>query len=359
MRLRAGALKPLVVLGLVLGLWQPQRAGACTTFCIRDGAEVVFGKNYDWNIGHGLVIVNKRNTAKTALLDNQDTPARWTSRYGSVTFNQFGREAPSGGVNEAGLAIELMWLNEARYPAADDRPAVGVLGWIQYQLDSHATVQQVLASGASLRISGSVPLHYLACDRSGECAAIEFLDGRLVAHSGAQLPARALANDPYRRSLEYLQRHHGSALAPGQDRSSLNRFAIAAQSVEAYRPAPGRSAVDYGFDVLERVAQGAYTQWSIVYDLQRPRVYFRTLQNRNVRSVDLTRLDFDCSSPVRVLDLDFDATGDVTDRFADYTAERNRDLIGRSFAGVDFLASVPAGALDAIARQPDSAMCQD
>jgi choloylglycine hydrolase len=26
----------------------------------------------------------------------------WTSRYGSITFNQYGREFPSGGINEKG-----------------------------------------------------------------------------------------------------------------------------------------------------------------------------------------------------------------------------------------------------------------
>ena len=40
----------------------------------------------------------------------------WTSKFGNVTFNQYGKEFPTGGMNENGLVIELMWLNEARYP---------------------------------------------------------------------------------------------------------------------------------------------------------------------------------------------------------------------------------------------------
>jgi penicillin V acylase-like amidase (Ntn superfamily) len=31
-----------------------------------------------------------------------------------VTFNQYGRNFPSGGMNEAGLVIELMWLEGSR-----------------------------------------------------------------------------------------------------------------------------------------------------------------------------------------------------------------------------------------------------
>ena len=36
------------------------------------------------------------------------TPASWVSKYGSVTFNQYGRELPTGGMNEAGLVVETI-----------------------------------------------------------------------------------------------------------------------------------------------------------------------------------------------------------------------------------------------------------
>ena len=83
-------------------------AYACTTFCIDDGEKLVFGRNYDWGIGVGLVMVNKRGLSKTALLFSPtEVPARWVSKYGSVTFNQYGREFPTGGINEKGLVPEL------------------------------------------------------------------------------------------------------------------------------------------------------------------------------------------------------------------------------------------------------------
>ena len=54
-------------------------AGACSTFCIRDdGRPVVFGKNYDWDIGNGYLIVNRRGVERTALVSEGETPARWT-----------------------------------------------------------------------------------------------------------------------------------------------------------------------------------------------------------------------------------------------------------------------------------------
>ena len=60
----------------------------------------------------------------------------WVSQYGSITFNQYGKEFPTGGMNEKGLVVELMWLDGTIYPQPDERPAIGVLQWIQYQLDN-------------------------------------------------------------------------------------------------------------------------------------------------------------------------------------------------------------------------------
>src|SRR5918999_3447069 len=137
-KLMTGILAALVLLCLSFN-----QAFACTTFCLKKNGEVLFGKNYDWMVGEGLVFVNKRGVAKVSNAEDRTNPAKWVSKYGSVTFNQYGRENPSGGMNEAGLVIELMWLDETQYPAQDSRPALDVLEWIQYQLDTSANVAEV------------------------------------------------------------------------------------------------------------------------------------------------------------------------------------------------------------------------
>ncbi len=43
----------------------------------------------------------------------------WTAVYGSISFNQYGKEFPTGGMNEKGLVVELMWLDETKFPAQD------------------------------------------------------------------------------------------------------------------------------------------------------------------------------------------------------------------------------------------------
>ncbi|HEY7216086.1 MAG TPA: hypothetical protein VIC28_15795 [Thermoanaerobaculia bacterium] len=344
---------PLAVATLLLQPLPP--AGACTTFCLKRGPRAVFGKNYDWSVGDGLVMVNKRGVAKAAALPPQEKPAAWVSRYGSVTFNQYGREFPNGGMNEAGLAVELMWLDETVYPAADGRPALGCLEWIQYQLDNYATAAEVARNAGRLRVSSDAKVHYLACDRSGGCASVEFIGGRPVVHTGASLPARALTNHTYEDSLRFRERTRGDAKAR-QGMGSLQRFARASARVEDYS-ARGGDPVRYAFDTLDNVAQGDYTRWSIVYDLSAGRVYWRTRENRRVRSVSLNAFDFSCTVPVKLLDIAKGA-GDVAPLFADYTPAANRRLVTSSVRQTEFLAHTPEEEIAEVARHPETTSCR-
>ena len=336
------------------GLIAAPALDACTTFCLREGGPV-FGKNYDWNVGGGLLVVNKRGMAKTAMASPGRRPASWVSRYGSVTFNQYGREFPNGGMNEAGLVVELMWLDGTRYPAPDKRPALGCMEWIQYQLDRFDRVEDVIRHAEEVRIDAQAPLHYLVCDRTGACATIEYLEGKLVPHTGRSLPVPALANNTYAESLRFLEATSASQIPEG--RGSLERFARASTLMKSYQPKNGKTPVEHAFDILDSVAQGSYTQWSIVYDLRAKRVHYRTRVNRQVRRVDLADFDFACGTPVRTLDIDTGA-GNMSRQFVPYRLEANRRLIDRSFQETDFLADIPSAERAAQAAHPDSASCR-
>lgn len=348
----------LAVLALLVLLSLPGDAViACTTFCLREGGHVVFGRNYDFEIGDGHVMVNKRGVSKRSVLPAGDRPAAWTSRHGSVTFNQYGRDFPTGGVNEKGLVVELMWLDETRYPAADGRPAVGVLEWIQHQLDRHATVAEVLAHVEEIRISGRVPLHYLVSDPTGASAAIEFLDGRLVARHGDALPVAVLTNHTYEASLDRLGRHEGFGgdQATPRGRSSLDRFVRAATL--ARQPSTGETTVARAFRILKEVANGDRTRWSIVYDLTDRVVRFRTSRSPRVRSLSLDAFDYGCDRPVMILDIEAELEGDVSASFAEYTPERNMALVAGSYGKVSFLSRTPRSVIERYARHPDTSTC--
>lgn len=337
-----------------------REARACSTFVMRDGRRIVYGRNFDFFLNGGYVMTNRRGVSKTALAGASQTPARWVSKYGSVTFNQASQEFPYGGMNEAGLVVENMTLQATKYPTPDARGALFELQWIQYQLDNHATVAEVLASDSRVRIEpDSQPLHFLVADRGGDVATIEFLGGKLVAHTGANLSVTALTNSRYDESLAYLARHQGLG---GQrpivtTPDSLDRFATIATGLR--EPAgPGESEERRAFEILEAVA-GRETVWSVVYDLTEGRVAFKSRGNRHVRTFRLGDLRFDCAAPSRALAVDAPGEADVARDFQEYTTEMNRALVRSTFTRyreAQFV-DVPDVEQETVARYPATTEC--
>jgi len=292
-----------------------------------------------------LVLVNKRGTRKISALRTQG--ATWAATYGSVTFNQFGRDNPMTGMNEKGLMVSQMWLDETKYPPADARPVIGILEWIQYNLDRHASVAEVLANAETVRPTSRTPIHYLVADATGDAAAVEFLDGKLVVHRGAAMPVRALANSTYADSVAAFERAKSKGEVP-TTASSLDRFVRAAMLAGGGNANP----MARGFEILSAVAQPYFTRWSIVYDLSAGEVYFRTEGNRPIRRLGLAGFDFSCVTSVKMLDVTAGDAGDVGAAFVDYSVAANRALIESAFTQTPFLREVPAAARDTMAAHP-------
>ena len=329
----------------------------CTTFCFMNDGEWVYGKNYDWHAEHCLIMVNKHGVVKTAL--TRDNPAQWVAKYGSITFNQYGREFPLGGMNEAGLVIELMWLEQTEYPHLDSRNGLSGLQWIQYQLDNFSTVDEVIASNDVVRIARSAtPLHFLVCDRTGQAAAIEFLGGDMVAFTGDDLPVSALTNSTYAYSLYLYERHPGDeTVEPFASASnSVKRFVWAAAGVQEWNADAGVPPVDYAYGILDKVSVN-HTMLGIVYDVGNGRIYYRSKSNPVIRYVDFGAFDYSCNEPVKIIDIVAGTAGNMTALFEDYNFEANYDLIKRSYSDTEFLRGIPDSQRILVARYPEGLRC--
>ncbi len=321
---------------LLFGLSAGISAYTCTTFFINKNGQMVFGRNYDWVTGNGMLCTNLRGVSKTSSPTADGGTISWVSQYGSITFNQYGKEFPTGGMNEKGLVVELMWLDGTRYPEADNRPAVGVLQWIQYQLDNCSNIEDVIASDNKVRIAskGTTPLHYLVADANGNAATIEFLDGKMVVHKGKDLPFPVLTNDVYEQSVSLTA---SSVKAGGNNpvsftSNSIDRFAKACNMVSQYLQTPiSTPVVDYSFSILDKVAQSSHTKWSIVYDITNKKVYFKTLQFSTVKQVSFQAFVFDCGKESMAWDLNQAGTGDVAALFKPWTTDLNRRIVQKSF----------------------------
>lgn len=350
-------LRLVVMVGFIVSVLRHAPVDACTTFLLSRGKEVAVGKSYDWDQGQGLVLINKSGVRKRALLlDFSQKAATWVSRYASLTFNQYGREMPNGGMNQAGLVVEVSWLEPTAYPRPDARAAVTELQFVQYLLDRCATVADVAKAASEVRVSSVYArLHYLACDRSRSCTALEYLEGKLLVTPPERMPATVLTNHSYRESAEFLRRHKGfggSEAIPTQS-GSLERFVRAAAGVAG--PKGSGTLEDNAFAILDSVAQGDFSKWNIVYDPVGLRVAFRTRKTPKVKTVALDRFASDCTAPVKVLDMDAGFAGDATDRFQDYTVAVNERLIGESLKS---LKGILPGAAAILARYPDILTCR-
>ncbi|MGD9001183.1 MAG: linear amide C-N hydrolase, partial [Anaerolineae bacterium] len=203
-------------------LWSPAlppvcSSCSCSTFMLFTDESFLVGHNLDnGRPVPGTIVVNKRNVQKTGvslheLLFGVEPPnpaITWTSRYGSITFNAWGKEFIDGGINEVGLYIHEMSLLGTRFPEDDERPRMFMMQWMQYQLDNYATVEEVLSNLSTIVLDGWF-WHFFVSDREGNTAAIEFVDGVLTVYTGDSMPIPVLCNRAYPEELANLERYAG------------------------------------------------------------------------------------------------------------------------------------------------------
>ncbi len=298
-------------------------AVACTSFCLDTKDGPVFGTNLDFfSTGDGLVLVNKRGVSKQGyMVGPAGEVARWTSKYGSLAFSLVGREFAWGGLNEAGLVVTTMAMQQSKLPDPDGRPPVDSGIWVQYQLDNCATVREVILTDSLVRLADDrFPCHFLVCDASGDCATIEFLDGRLVCHTGDDLPVKVLTNSPYAETFSHLERDTLPDVDPGE---TVRRFVAAAKDLERYAESDSGSAVDYAMRTLTETVVAGHTRWSIVFDIPNREISFRTAASPSRKHVSMKGFDFSCETPVLMLDVNSPAEGNVHELFEEYDRRVN------------------------------------
>jgi penicillin V acylase-like amidase (Ntn superfamily) len=303
---------------------------ACVTFVLKSNESLVFGWNYEFDAGSGFLITNKAGLLKTSFVPQNETPVTWTSKYGSITFNQWGKEFPSGGINDKGLVVVQTMYIRTKFPDPDIRPAISELQWIQYQLDNFSTVKEVIDNDKFLRITNSsIPLHYMICDRTGNVAIIEFINGKMICHEGNELITPVLANDSYENSLTELVKYKGFGgtleIPANSTGPKSGNFIIASDYVNKYDSI--ENIVGYSFRALAASSEPRRTQWTVIFDLKNMDILFKSLDNNKIRTISLKNFDFTCNSPVKMLDV----SADKTDDFTDYSYSIDEDYINKVY----------------------------
>jgi hypothetical protein len=234
-----------------------------------------------------------------------------------------------------------MMLTETEYPPADSRPEIGMLQWIQYQLDTCRTTAEVIATDKILRLerpAHPARIHYLVCDAAGDCATIEFLGGKMVCHRTNDLPFPALANSPYTESVEFTRAQgvpQATDPAP-TNRTSLARFRCAAGRAAGFKARTPARNVDYAFDTLSQVAQGEATVWSIVYDPVNLAIHYRTRSQPQRCTLNLKTLSLANRRSTQFVDIQTRVASSGTPDWQELTEARHRAYLEK-FLGQESL----------------------
>lgn len=291
----------------------------CTrVFWNTNDVAMVTGRTLDWETSDEPQLwVTPRGTVRTD--DAGEGAAIWTAKHGSVALSGWGC-VTSEAINEHGFAAHTLYLGEARWEAADDRPAISNLLWTQYAVDNFRTVAEAVEGLAQVRVV-SLPMHgqhlgaHLAIeDPSGDTAIIEMVDGRAVVHHGARF--NVMTNDPtYDEQVANLDRYEafGGELGLPGDIVSEDRF-VRATYFLSHLPAPANAdeVVAGAFNVVRNISVpfGAPdsrfdtypTWWATSCDLTNRVLYFSSTLAPNVVWLSLDALDFAAGSGTRALD---------------------------------------------------------
>lgn len=262
-------------------------------------------------------------------------------------------------MNEVGVVIEQMWLQEVEYPKMDKRYGLSELQWIQYHLDNSATVDEVILSDSLVRISfkAIATLHFLISDANGNVATIEYLNGEMIVHRGEDLPYPILANCTYEHSLKYKESMDNKENIRYNDwtKNSSGRFFKAVSLIENYND--DQSIIDYSFLILDSVAQENGTQWSIVYDITNREIHYKSRLNSSIQKIVMKSFEFSCNSIPLFVDISANIKGVET--FHKLTYEDNLNLIESVVLNVDFLKNnVPEGVNVLSAKYAQTVHCK-
>jgi penicillin V acylase-like amidase (Ntn superfamily) len=317
-----------------LALSPTSQAEACTRvlYTAPDGT-VVTGRSMDWAED---MRTNLWVFPRGMQRDGATGPGapRWTSRYGSVIAAGYD-VGSADGMNEKGLAANLLYLAESDYGAPSGKPALSISLWAQYALDNFATVAEAVAAlekepfqvvTASLPNGAKAQLHLSVSDATGDSAIFEYIGGKLVIHHGKQYVV--MTNSPsYDQQLAlnaYWQGIGGLVFLPGTNRAA-DRFARASFLLGAIPRAADRNYIgavpdqSFEFQALASVLgvvravsvplgistpgqpNISSTLWRVVADQKRLLYAFDSATSPSAFWVSMADLDLKPGAPVKKL----------------------------------------------------------
>ena len=331
-----------ICMAMSMLLMPGRQAGACTgiTLTAKDSARIV-ARTIEWGgseLNSQYVIVPRGHTGRSYIPGYTLEGMKLVAQYGYVGLAVEQKEFVVEGLNEAGLSAGLFYFpGYGKYEAYDEsrkQQCVTDFQLVSWILGTCATVDEVKETVPKALIVAIDPrastVHWRFADASGRQIVLEIVDGKpcfyenelgvLTNSPGFEWQMTNLNNyvnllagtaQPRQWGTSQLASFGaGSAFLglPG-DVTPPSRFVRAAfYQTTAPTPATAEGAIRQGFQILNNFdipvgvefADGkipadipSATQWTTATDLTNRVIYYRTMYNSTIRSIDLKEIPFD------------------------------------------------------------------
>lgn len=231
---------------------------ACSVISGMDGNDRhVWGRNFDWDGAVPIIVkcVPEDGYTSIATCDFKNVTGSAETVPDNFIDKMLAIAAlyvPMDGVNEAGLCVADLEVNEGGMEAVDtEKPDLTVTTAIRLLLNRAATVEEAvdLLGQYDIHASGGISHHLAISDASGASVSVEFVDGEMVVVDTACVTNFNLAN--------------GDTAAGGE--SAKERYELLCAVYEQARGILTTEAVKAALAQVSQTEGEWTTQWSIVY----------------------------------------------------------------------------------------------
>ncbi len=314
---------------------------ACTGITLKStNGDIVVARTMDWSrelMDNMYVIVPRGHTAKSLLPNGTANGMQFTSIFGYVGLGMEQPEFIVDGTNEAGLSAALFYFpgygGYVDYDAEYRDTTIADLQLVSWMLSQFSSIDQIKAAIQNVRVVHVDPradtVHWRITEPSGRQAILEIVNGTPyfydsdlgVLTNSPNYPWHVLNLNNYVNlkpgtaephefgplTLRAFGAGSGFLGIPG-DMTPPSRFVRAAFFQNYSIPqSNGLQSAMQAFHILNnfdvptgiQFAPGtsptnmpSATQWTIATDMSNMVIYYHTMFDRTLRSIDLKRIDF-------------------------------------------------------------------
>lgn len=314
---------------------------ACTGITLRaKDKSVVVARTVDWHgdeMNSMYVIAPRGHTQKSLIPSGKMDGLEFTSVYGYVGIAVQIPDFVIDGTNEAGLSAGLFYFPDygeyPKYSPTNKENTIADFELVAWMLSRFSTIDQVIEAIKDITVANVDPtastVHWRITDATGRQVILEFIDGNAHFYESK---VGAIANSPgYPWHLTNLNNYIN--LEPGTNSSkklgdtTLNAFGsdskmlglpgdftppsrfVRAALLSNYSVPQknGYESTMKAFHILNNLDvplgvefdsgratnnMPSATQWTIATDLGNKVIYYHTMYNRTIRSIDMRDIDF-------------------------------------------------------------------